>query len=786
MRGKSVLWPAIVLLCAMMIGCAAKPPANGPGALNIAQFTLAQGAIGVPYRQLLVASGGLQPYTWSITSGSLPAGLTVTTDGIISGTPSSDPTQYSTAGCLPTNNSFPITCNFSAQVVDSQSPIHAVDTAAESITINQDLSLTTVPLGAATVGLAYTATFMAANGVPPYNYVVTTGVPCDMNPQQLCPAPGLILNTVVSQNGMANAAEVMGTPTTAGIYSFTVQATDSAGETATTVFSLTIVGRLAGPYAITFNGFDTSQPAGSQAYNLVAQIVAANDMNGSGTITGILDQNGASPTPTGGTMITGTYNIPLTSNFGTILIRRADSNQGYLFDVALSGTTSDSSLAQVDTLNVRWGSGLLKKQTTTNLTGGFTYTFGMFGTDPAGNRYAGAGAFALSGNGALAVTGGAEDTNDNGTLSGEQFITGGSFSTPDVNTGRGTATLMVAGHAVNYVYYVASGTELIAVASDSGAPATVLDIMQQQGVAPGSGPVLCKSGSNCQGALELSGIGNGGGGPVPEVELGVASFDGSGNFARTDMLPPYYVDQSVGGTLNSISYGGNGQSAGTYSIDSSCGPNYPNSCGRITINIQGLTNQPVWYLVTTGQAVVVGGDADVLEGTLQPQAPPTGGFVLESLLGSYLGGSIAPTLPSVTNEIDVAGTPPPGGVWTQLYETSGPTGAQTGLSFTGSYNIDTVDLVGQCDAMSGANCYGPAFGRFAICAPMTTAYCSGSTAFMFDPNNPPVSIAYVAGGAGVGATGGKAGLATMNLGIVNTQTGTATLDTNPRITILGK
>ena len=77
----------------MLIGCASKAPANGPGALLIAQFTLAQGAIGVPYRQLLIASGGVQPYTWSIGSGALPGGLTVTPDGIISGTPSADPTR---------------------------------------------------------------------------------------------------------------------------------------------------------------------------------------------------------------------------------------------------------------------------------------------------------------------------------------------------------------------------------------------------------------------------------------------------------------------------------------------------------------------------------------------------------------------------------------------------------------------------------------------------------------------------------------------------------------------
>jgi large repetitive protein len=41
------------------------------------------------YSETLSASGGAVPYTWAITSGSLPAGLTVNSYGVISGTPSS-------------------------------------------------------------------------------------------------------------------------------------------------------------------------------------------------------------------------------------------------------------------------------------------------------------------------------------------------------------------------------------------------------------------------------------------------------------------------------------------------------------------------------------------------------------------------------------------------------------------------------------------------------------------------------------------------------------------------
>ncbi len=792
MRGlHSVVFLAIaVLISTILVGCAANAPANGAPALNIAQFTLAQGAMGVPYRQLLVATGGLQPYTWSITSGALPAGLSVTTDGIISGTPSSDPTQYSSAGCMLTNNSFPITCNFAAQVVDSQTPVHAVDTAGLSITINLDLSLTPTSLGTATVGEAYAATIMASNGVPPYTYSVAFGTSCTvMNQQTLCPAPGLTLTTVQPMSGMANAGSISGIPTTAGVYTFTVQATDSASETATAVFTLTVVGRLQGPYAFTLNGFDTTQPANSQAFYLVGQLTAANDMNGSGTITGVIDQNGPGATIATDVMVSGTYNIPAGTNFGTISFTRADNQANYQFNMALSGNTNDSKLIQVAPAT-QWGSGLLKEQTTTALPGGVTYTFGSFGTDSSGGRFAGAGAFAVGAN--LSVTGGAEDTNDNGTLSGEQFISGGSLTGPDPATGRGTLTLTIGSNSNTYAYYVANMNELIAVETDSGGPMTLVDLQQQMGAGISGGLVLCKSSSsNCQSAVALDGIAASGSSTVPEAEVGVASFSTCtgtpcvGSFMRTDSLPPYYVDQSVGGTYNSVTYSG-----GTYSIDATCGPNFPNPCGRVTLSLQGPTNQPVWYLSATSQGFVVGGDADVLQGSLQPQSVPTGmppGFALPSLLGSYLGGTITPTLSSITNELDVTGTPPPGGTWAQSYETSGPGGPQTGLSLTGIYNIDDVNPPATCDPQNLISCYGGAFGRFAICAPNnnpnTTSYC---TSFTFDPNNPPVEIVYIAGGGAVGATGGKAGLVGINLGVPNPQSGTATLDPNPRISTYGK
>src|SRR5580658_3065387 len=79
---------------------------------------LPAGAVATGYTANLVATGGVTPYTWSITSGQLPSGLTLNpTTGIISGTP-----------ILTT------TANFSVQVEDANSTKSAVQSL--SIVIN--------------------------------------------------------------------------------------------------------------------------------------------------------------------------------------------------------------------------------------------------------------------------------------------------------------------------------------------------------------------------------------------------------------------------------------------------------------------------------------------------------------------------------------------------------------------------------------------------------------------------------------------------------------------------
>jgi hypothetical protein len=66
--------------------------------LVISTTSLPSGQVGAAYSATLTATGGTSPYVWSITSGTLPAGLSLSSSGAISGTPtaavSASPTTF--------------------------------------------------------------------------------------------------------------------------------------------------------------------------------------------------------------------------------------------------------------------------------------------------------------------------------------------------------------------------------------------------------------------------------------------------------------------------------------------------------------------------------------------------------------------------------------------------------------------------------------------------------------------------------------------------------------------
>ena len=108
-----------------------------PPPLLLSTTTLPNGAIGQIYSTVLAATGGVAPYTWSLASGSLPAGLSLDANtGTISGTPTD-----------------PGTANFVVQVIDSEGTPEKA-TAGLSITIPTPVSVIAPSANATTIRVA--------------------------------------------------------------------------------------------------------------------------------------------------------------------------------------------------------------------------------------------------------------------------------------------------------------------------------------------------------------------------------------------------------------------------------------------------------------------------------------------------------------------------------------------------------------------------------------------------------------------------------------------------------
>ncbi|MGC8723869.1 MAG: protease pro-enzyme activation domain-containing protein [Acidobacteriota bacterium] len=67
--------------------------ASNCSTINLSPSSLPNGAPGTAYSQSLTASGGTAPYTFVVSSGPLPSGLSLGADGVLSGTPTADGTS---------------------------------------------------------------------------------------------------------------------------------------------------------------------------------------------------------------------------------------------------------------------------------------------------------------------------------------------------------------------------------------------------------------------------------------------------------------------------------------------------------------------------------------------------------------------------------------------------------------------------------------------------------------------------------------------------------------------
>ena len=186
-----------------LLGPVQPPTANPP---QVGTAVLPAATAFQAYSATLQAAGGVSPYRWSVIAGALPAGLTLSTAGQISGTPS-------IAGDFA----------FTVQVTDAnnaaaQQPlsIHVEDTI-------QPVQIATTALPGATATLAYSARFSATGGLGSYVWSLSGGA-----------LPGGLT--------LSSTGNLTGIPAAMGTYTFTVKAQDAsaAQRYATRQFTLLV------------------------------------------------------------------------------------------------------------------------------------------------------------------------------------------------------------------------------------------------------------------------------------------------------------------------------------------------------------------------------------------------------------------------------------------------------------------------------------------------------------------------------------------------------------------
>jgi hypothetical protein len=172
-------------------------------ALAVLPPALPNATIGVPYSQTITHDGGSPPFSFAVTSGVLPTGLTLSTAGALSGTPTESGT-------------FAFTVTVTAAGACSASQAYSVAVACPA------LSVLPPALVDGVLGEPFSQTVSASAGIAPFTWSVTSGS---------LPA-GLALD--------AGNGEISGTPTVAATWVFTIGVADAYGCGASESYTLSI------------------------------------------------------------------------------------------------------------------------------------------------------------------------------------------------------------------------------------------------------------------------------------------------------------------------------------------------------------------------------------------------------------------------------------------------------------------------------------------------------------------------------------------------------------------
>ena len=256
---------------------------------SVTTTTLPNAGLATAYSQTLVVTGGLTPYTWSVSAGALPAGLSLSAAGVLSGTPTA-------AG----------TSSFTVRVQDANA---AFAKQALSLAVVVAPSVTTATLASSEVSAVYSQTLAATGGTTPYTWSVSAGA-------------------LPSGLTLSSAGVISGTPTAAGTFNFTVRVRDAAAATGTKALSLTVAALPAIP-AVTL-------PNGERGLTYSQTLVATD-----GTV------------PYTWTRTSGTLPGGITLSAAGVISGTPTATGTFTFTVRVTDTLGKSSAAQSMTIQIR-------------------------------------------------------------------------------------------------------------------------------------------------------------------------------------------------------------------------------------------------------------------------------------------------------------------------------------------------------------------------------------------------------------------------------------------------
>jgi hypothetical protein len=618
LRSLSLAFVLAVLVVVFVAGCGGGGGGNPTTPISITTTTLNPGTINTTFTATLAATGGSGTYTWSVSSGTLPTGLTLSSAGVITGTPT-------TAGLS----------GFTVQAEDSESTPQMATQPLKLAISGGTLSFTSPPLLNGEVGQTYNFQLTAKGGVPPYTFATESSNPLP---------GGLTLS-----NGL-----ISGTPTTAGNYTVGLSVTDAANnillQTGPLDISPSGSSLPAGEYSFIFSG---TGPHGAVAIDggflLQSQsVLGFYDENISSTGS-VVNQDIAEITVVPGANGLSQLKLQLAGGASVTFALAAPAS------IVTSGNDTAVRIIEFDdtTGSGTRGSGVLKVSNGATTTSSIVnnYAFSLSGVDSAQNPIAVAGSFSADSKGN--ITGYGADENDSGAMTTVTAFTG-TYATNGV---RGTMQFTWNGNTYHYSFYPVTPSELFLISLDTVAT----NIPLLSGVVEQQTGTFSASSLKGAGVLELNGLASLSGAFAPDVTLGLATGNGAGNITVA-------YDEYKGQLLSPQSF------TGTYTVTA--------ASGRVALSSSGTP--AVLYLLDTNEAFVLGGDASASSGLLEPQSGTS--FSNSSFKGNYLGGSLPLDSPAAMNEVDLA-VPDGNGNIALTYNNSGPKGLATNQSTSGTYSV---------------------------------------------------------------------------------------------------